>query len=106
MILKTGVFFFCTFLFSLTESTSTGPNTGNWLQLDLGREFEVKKVVIYPVHFGEDLPLDLMDRKSKYRLFHCTIRRQIDIVTYQVRKIKAYTSLCLFVDEFMSEVKQ
>ena len=26
-------------------------------------------------------------------------RRQIDIVTYQVRKIKAYTSICLFVDD-------
>ena len=27
------------------------------------------------------------------------IRRQIDIVTYQVRKIKADTLLCLFADE-------
>ena len=26
-------------------------------------------------------------------------RRQIDIVTYQIRKIKAYTSLYLFVDD-------
>ena len=33
-----------------------------------------------------------------------TMRRQIDIVTYQVRKIKADASLCLFVDElFMSQ---
>ena len=29
-------------------------------------------------------------------------RRQIDIVTYQVRNIKAYTSLCLFVDDMCS----
>ena len=28
------------------------------------------------------------------------IRRQIDITTYQIRKIKADTSVCLFADEF------
>ena len=28
-------------------------------------------------------------------------RRQIDITTYQIRKIKADTSLCLFADEIM-----
>ena len=33
------------------------------------------------------------------------IRRQIYIVTYQVKKIKAYTSLCLFVDELKSLLK-
>ena len=29
------------------------------------------------------------------------IRRQIDITTYQIRKIKADTSLCLFADELV-----
>ena len=48
--------------FSLTEP-ATGTNAGNWLQLDLGREYEVKKVVIYPVQFDEDLDLDFMNRK-------------------------------------------
>ena len=33
----------------------------------------------------------------------CTIHRQIDITTYQIRKIKADTSLCLFADEFKGE---
>ena len=31
------------------------------------------------------------------------IRRQIDITTYQIRKIKADTSLCLFADEMFYE---
>ena len=30
-----------------------------------------------------------------------TFRRQIDITTYQIRKIKADTSLCLFADDFI-----
>ena len=33
-------------------------------------------------------------------------RRQMDIVTYQVRNIKAYTSLCLFVDEMLKTLVQ
>ena len=31
-------------------------------------------------------------------------RRQIDITTYQIRKIKADTSLCLFADDLYEDV--
>ena len=34
---------------------------------------------------------------------YCTFRRQIDITTYQIRKIKADTSLCLFADDLFQK---
>ena len=44
--------------------------------------------------------------KNEHYLFSAgtdiTIPCQIDIMTYQVRKIKAFTSLCLFADELIT----
>ena len=34
----------------------------------------------------------------------CTFRRQIDITSYQIRKIKADTSFCLFADDLLDIV--
>ena len=46
---------------------------------------------------------------SKLRCFNCfvlkgTIRRQVDITTYQIRKIIADKLLCLFGDDMLSKL--
>ena len=47
-----------------------------------------------------------LEENSELSLLKCFDRykssTKIDIVTYQVGKIKAYTSLCLFVDEILT----
>ncbi len=51
------IFLFC---YNFAEPDA---NNKHWLQIDLGREFEVKKLAIFNIGYGSDIILDLVDRK-------------------------------------------